>query len=395
MHAGEFFASGAFVPNSSGHHVARWTGTTWQAVGPVFSGQIYDLLSWNGDLIAAGQFMTIGGANIPRIARWTGSTWLPLAPAIDGPVWALTTWGGALIAAGDFQRVSGDATGVAKWDGTSWHALGVGQGVAFTGFAEIHDALWATASSITNSSIPGPVTGSLRRWDGTAWQTVGTMNSEAYAVREYQGQTIVGGAFTSVDGTPAAGIAVWTGSAWNGLGGGFSSIFGGVVRALAVYNGELIAAGSFSAAGGVAANNIARWNGTTWQPLGAGLNGTVRALAEFNGELVAGGSFIGAGESGALDRPVERLELGDTRFRHHDLGRRALRLEPRDPGRSSRRGRELRHGGRRRRADDRAMGRRLVAAARPRARGGLRSPRPSSAGSSSSGEVSRGAPAGR
>ena len=68
-------------------------------------------------------------------------------------------------------------------------------------------------------------------------------------------------------------------------------------RALTTYDGNLIVGGNFTSVngGGVAANRIAAWDGATWSALGDGLDGQVFALAEFDGDLYAGESFSNAG----------------------------------------------------------------------------------------------------
>ena len=129
----------------------------------------------------------------------------------------------------------------------------------------------------------------------------------------------------------ADGVARWTGTSWEPVGGGvgYTTHTGyPEVHAVDVYNGKLIIAGDFTRAGNVPANNIATWDGTRWAPLGQGFNetstrsatttaargrhrlrrgvvgrrrmvvaggttlgGTVSAITVYNGELVVGGSF--------------------------------------------------------------------------------------------------------
>src|SRR5512142_563360 len=50
-------------------------------------------------------------------------------PGPDGGVYALAVYGGDLVVAGDFEGAGGyRARCVARWDGSSWHALGTGIG---------------------------------------------------------------------------------------------------------------------------------------------------------------------------------------------------------------------------------------------------------------------------
>jgi hypothetical protein len=127
-------------------------------------------------------------------------------------------------------------------------------------------------------------------WHDLSDKDVGT-NSALFAVTLYNGDLIVGGAFTTAGGVSANYIARWDGAAWQPLGSGMNY----KVRALTVYNEELIAAGMFTTAGGVTVNYIARWDGAAWQPLGSGMSGWVWSLTVYDGELIAGGKFSTAG----------------------------------------------------------------------------------------------------
>jgi hypothetical protein len=82
-------------------------------------------------LFAAGSFMTAGGNEARNIAKWDGSTWSALGSGTDNSVFALTAFddgcGPALYAGGMFGTAGGLAVrDIAKWDGSSWSALGGG-----------------------------------------------------------------------------------------------------------------------------------------------------------------------------------------------------------------------------------------------------------------------------
>src|SRR6185503_4148795 len=91
-------------------------------------------------LYVGGYFTSAGGVAASRIARWDGSSWSALGSGIfdagsgpDASVSALTVYddggGPALYAGGNFLTAGGvAASGIAKWDGSSWSALGGGMG---------------------------------------------------------------------------------------------------------------------------------------------------------------------------------------------------------------------------------------------------------------------------
>ena len=82
-------------------------------------------------LYAGGDFTTAGGVAANGIAKWDGSSWTALGSGMNADVHALTVFddggGPALYAGGDFTTAGGvAANNIAKWDGSSWTALGSG-----------------------------------------------------------------------------------------------------------------------------------------------------------------------------------------------------------------------------------------------------------------------------
>jgi len=191
------------------------------------------------------------------------------SPYVQGRVYALTVFddgsGPALYVGGSLAGAGGIvASGIIKWNGTTWSPLGSGVG-------EYEDVYALTVFD-----------------DGSG--------PALYA----------GGDFSTAGGVPANGIAKWDGKTWRALGSGVAGLRA-TVRALVVFDDgsgpALYAGGSFERAGGVDAWNIARWDGTTWSPVGEGTNGTVYALAVFDDgrgpALFAAGAFTEAGGVGA------------------------------------------------------------------------------------------------
>jgi hypothetical protein len=162
-------------------------------------------------------------------------------------VYALAVSGTDLYAAGVFESAGGiPANAIAKWNGSTWSALG--------------------------SGIIGQV---------NALAVIGT---DLYA----------GGYFTRRGEVSADYIAKWNGSAWSPLGSAVDSW----VYALAASGTDLYAGGSFSfgAAGGLPARCIAKWDGNAWSALGSGMDSFVYALAvDGAGHLFVGGQFSLAG----------------------------------------------------------------------------------------------------
>jgi hypothetical protein len=276
-------------------------------------------------LYAGGSFTTAGGNSANRIAKWNGSSWSPLGSGIgtNGEVFALAAFddgtGNALYAGGDFSNAGGNpAHTIAKWNGSTWSSIGTG---ASGGFQPYVFALTAFDDGTGNAlyvgggftSFSGVGASGIARWDGTTWSTVGGgLNGGAFAMAAFDdgsGRALfVGGGFSTAGGNPASSIARWDGTAWSALGSGMG---GGGVEGLAAYDdgsgagARLVAIGDFLTAGGNSAHEIASWDGATWSALAVGLNSNGNALCVFDAglgggpDLFAGGDFSKAGGIGS------------------------------------------------------------------------------------------------
>src|SRR5688572_7860916 len=201
---------------------------------------------------------------------------------LSGAVYALTVFddgsGPALYAGGSFALTGGGLTvnRVAKWDGTRWFALGSGMEAFGTVEAlVVYDdgggpALYAGGAFTTAGGV---TVNHVARWNGTSWSALGggvNDNVQALAVLDDgSGPALyAGGRFWRAGSVGASRIARWNGSSWSPLGSGMSDW----VYALAVYDTgggpALYAGGSFATAGGLEVNNIAKLDGSSWSPLG-------------------------------------------------------------------------------------------------------------------------------
>ncbi|MCI0364017.1 MAG: hypothetical protein L0Y44_14225 [Phycisphaerales bacterium] len=144
------FAVGAFGFFGSGASTigfGKFDGQAWSGAGGGFDGGAVYALKLHDDgsgpaLYAGGDFHVAGGTSIPaggiaasRIARWNGQQWSTLSSGMNHAVNALMVFDEdgdgsnppALFAAGDFTIAGGQpASRIAKWNGTSWSALGGG-----------------------------------------------------------------------------------------------------------------------------------------------------------------------------------------------------------------------------------------------------------------------------
>ena len=260
------------------------------ANGPVYAAAVDS----NGILYAGGQFSLIGTVAASSIARWNGTTWSALGSGVDGTVQALAVSGTNLYVGGNFTTAGGvPANAIAVWNGSSWSALGTGvEYGSVSALAVNGNNLYAGGNFMIAGEVP---VNSIAAWDGSAWSALGSgVDGQVLALAVKGTNVYAAGTFTTAGGMTANAIAAWDGSAWSALGAGIN----GQVNALAVSGTLLYAGGSFSSAGGVSANCIAAWNGSGWSALGSGiLGGFVRDPFIIQGvfSLLVGGNTLYAG----------------------------------------------------------------------------------------------------
>jgi hypothetical protein len=119
MHSGSIYAGGAFTLSGGNggtplNHVARWTGTTWEQVGPGLPTSVGALLSKSGVLYAL-----MGGQN-PALMKWEGATWTTIAngpQSADGSsnLYAMSAYHNEIHAGGVFDSINSGTTVSPAW----------------------------------------------------------------------------------------------------------------------------------------------------------------------------------------------------------------------------------------------------------------------------------------
>jgi hypothetical protein len=321
--AGKVYVGGTFSSLNSSvapGNFAIWSNNTWSSRGSgvraastaTIHAMAYDSL---GNLYVGGEFTSIGGVGATNIARWNGSSWSALGSngswSLSSSVRAIATdSSGNVYVGGSFTQLNAvNANRVARWDGTSWSALGTGTNNTVFSLAVNGTTLYAGG---TFSQAGGVTRNGIAAWDtvGSTWSTLtggpGT-GASIFALHIFSGRLYAGGTSSSA----AAFIASMnlTDSTWSQLthtGGthGVSSSSSPSVQSLTNDGTRLIVGGKFNTAGGiVSVSNIASYNPstTTWAALGSGLgvanSDSVHSLAASGSTVYATGSFTTAGGS--------------------------------------------------------------------------------------------------
>lgn len=334
------FVGGGFtsIAGETHNYIARWDGSVWSNVGAGLGLDVYALAVFDDGsgpaLYAGGRFPTAGAAPASNIAKWDGAQWSALGSGTDGDVLALAVHddgtGPALYAGGRFVTAGGvsGVGAVARWDGTSWSALGSGVNNQVHALASVDNGfstrLYVGGFFTEAGGLPRR---NIASWHNGTWLQLnsGTDNGVRAVVAFDDGEQIVphiGGDFSTAN-VPVFYVAKYRFTQWLNLAEGLF----GRVRALATFDdgdGEgLYAGGEFTRtqADNTPANRIARWNRINWRPLGTGLvGGEVRALAGFGSglqrSLYAGGWFLTAG--GRTSRYMARWSCPDDSRMFHD-----------------------------------------------------------------------------
>jgi len=354
--AGEIVAGGEFtrIDRTRAHHLARLPGTTWSTMTDHADAPGLVVLPLpDGGYVVGGSFNSIGGVAASHIARWTGTGYVPLGSGIVGGVLGGALSGnvnalarlpnGDIVAGGEFTIAGGvTAFYLARWDGANWSAFnGSNVGVV------------SCMQGLPNGDLIVGGAG-LARWNGTSWSNFGSLlggpsfgpAGVSAIARRPNGDILVGGSIGSAGGTPANGLALWNGVAWQGvtssagsgnntvgalavrpdgsvvIGGHFDAstavafwnggptytVFSGaltnahpgiptsVLALHALPDGDVLAAGRFDFAGGIPARNVARLHGSTWSAVDGGVDGFVFGLGGLrDGDVIAVGDFESAG----------------------------------------------------------------------------------------------------
>lgn len=118
VHEGVLYAAGetmGFAGND--HRVLRFNGNTWEAVAMPLNSKIRTLESFNGDLVAAGEFTDLQfgqNGNIRHVARLVGNEWQQLGDGLNANVNHLLIHDGALYAGGDLFANMQPSFGLAR-----------------------------------------------------------------------------------------------------------------------------------------------------------------------------------------------------------------------------------------------------------------------------------------
>jgi hypothetical protein len=255
---GNIVAAGLFdsIGNIPAKNIGLWNGTVWQSMGNGFDDLVTTLQVFNGELYAGGQFNHSGVDTVYYISKWNGSNWVRLSQGwgLDNAVAAMTVFENKLVICGSFDvpfQSSITGSGVITWDGSNWDSIGVGFNHSVVAVKVINDTLYAGGDFTGVASNPSNY---ISRWDGNAWQSMpypsGGSQPKITDIAFFLGELYVCGFFTS-----PPDIGRFNGINYDSIGNAF-----GFINKMIVYNNELYVSGGFSSINGIPFSNIASYN---------------------------------------------------------------------------------------------------------------------------------------
>jgi hypothetical protein len=211
----------------------------WYALGTGTDGTVTELLRLqNDDLLLAGEFTVAGGTFATHVARWNGTSYTALGEGVLGNVTTAIEFGGDIYLGGTFNSGASD---LARWTGSAWvYTAAFASKSAYVSDLHVHGGVLYAAGAMvgfTGTSY------SVKRLVNGNWESVGQeLNGEIRALETFDGTLVCGGAFTDnyfSQDTTIMHVAVLNGGSWVQLGGGLN----GTVRDLLMHGPALYAAG--------------------------------------------------------------------------------------------------------------------------------------------------------
>ena len=234
----------------------------------------------SGVLYVGGPFTNAGGhANADRIAKWNGSSWSAIGatPLSNGEVRAIAYSAGKVYVGGTFVDAGGhaDADYLAVWDGVSWAPFC--NSLTPPAFTHNVDALQIIGNTLYVggefqdgagiSTADYLVACDLSSGESNSlFPTDGQFSGPIYALAaDSLGTLYAGGNFNNLAQLPGAdNVAAYASGAWHAMGADAPPVTG-IVRSLTASGTNVyVGTDAVDVTGIAQADHVARWTGSAW-----------------------------------------------------------------------------------------------------------------------------------
>ena len=318
------YATGFFstICNETVGYIAKWENNSWQPSAINIDNPGHALKNINGQLYIAKYVENIdsnwvyvyNGTSIEKVGE---GVYLTTASGFSElpSIYDIIEYDGKIVACGEFDRVGQDTiSGIISWNGNSWEALGTGLSGNISGTAPViyphqmivHDSELYVIGNFKfagNQEVNG-----VAKWDGSQWTALGAgFNGTVYSIAELNNEIIVGGSFTESDGIPINRIAKWNGNNWEALDFGFTEsssndyIFVHTLKSIddVFYIAGGIKEITFADNSTMICNGIISYSESSINTFNGGVIGNdIEAIEKVGSQLLIGGGVYGNGYTG-------------------------------------------------------------------------------------------------
>ena len=298
--------------------VKRDSDGVWSAMAG--TGLIYAIAQHpiTKEIYIAGAFEDAGGdSDADYLAKWDETTqdWVSVVAGINGGVVALVfDSSGNLYIGGGFTNL-GDANGnrIAKIDTAgSISSLGTGlpNGSVSSLILDNLGNLYVGGSFTSAGGVAN--TGYIAMWNGSNWVSVAggfaSGNISTFCFNSDFSKLYIGGSFVNHTDENGDKITVYdvATTSYSSLGLGAD----GTVLTIFIKNNIVYIGGEFLNIGGLSISRIAKWTGNKYESLGDNPNGKIESIVSYNENIVVGGQFTQIGQITISDRLAEYLGNG-------------------------------------------------------------------------------------
>lgn len=217
---GSFWNAGG----SPASQIARWDGTAWHAVGSGLGSSVMTLALHEGRIYAGGSFNQLGDASPARgVAMWDGERWTAvgsIGPDATGTVLALASYRGQLYA-------TYHPHGLYRWTDEAWEEVAQftrSQGHGLTPAKSAPSTLLVNGNDLyvggDFTRVDEQRAWGIAKFDGTTWSALGSGlwsadlfggvgSAQVYALGGSSEGLWIGGLFTRAGNAPAHNVALW------------------------------------------------------------------------------------------------------------------------------------------------------------------------------------------
>ena len=240
----------------------------------------------SGDALYVGGWEHVIAGNVlyTGVARWDGRAWSAVGDLSRAFVRAFIVHQGQLIAGGFFTLSNGEQARVIRWDGGAWVSMSEGLISTVGAFGTFHGRLLLSYTGANFGPSPNPRPDHfIYEWDGNRWIEMGSeIAVRAHSFVEYRGELF---AHMYLGKEPRSFLSKWNGEAWEP--------FGEVYRAetLALYQDKLLV-GGVQTVGGKRVKQVVAWDGTEWTNFGDSIPGSVYDMLVHDGRVYATGHDV-------------------------------------------------------------------------------------------------------